>query len=431
MQETAQRLLDEAEREAERQIAILRAVLGVLFLVLIQLTAFVVPEGAETTLRQLMAARIVAALLILVGLGAYFALTRGFGIRRLAFLTATFDALLVLSVLANNLLSDDVPGSFFFIFPGIWVVPILLAITAVRYRPRLQAWVGFLYVGGLGIVMMIGGPVPIGERAEILSRLVLGFGVPPNLIRLSMIAAAAFILVLVARRGRRLLERAVAETSMRMELTRFLPGELAPVITDPELAELGRGKRQKVAIAFVDMRDSAGWAERMEAEAFAGFMTGFRGLVSQAAAETGGIVDKFIGDGALVLFGALRPAADDAARSLAFARRLLRLLDEWNAREGHAPPARAGIGLHQGEVFCGIVGSDERREFTVLGDAANVAARLQEATKDFSVPLLASASLLTEAGETTGWEQLAERPLRGRHAPVRLMAPRELLTPPG
>jgi len=424
MQGTSERLLLEAERDAERQIAILRAGLGLLLLFLAQVVVFVVPEGAAATFRQLVAARIVAVLLILAGLGALLALKRGVPVGRLAYLTSTFDALLILVVMADNLLSDNVPGSFFSVFPGVWIIPILLATTAIRYRPRLQAWVAFLFVGGLVLIMSIGGAVPIAERGEILSRLVLGFGVPPNLIRIVLFAAAAFILVIVARKGRRLLERAVAETSMRMELTRFLPGELAPVITDPALAELRRGKRQKVAIAFVDMRDSAGWAERMEAEEFALFMTDFRQLVSKAAQETGGIVDKFLGDGALVLFGALRPAPDDAGRALAFSQHLLALVAQWNAEKALSPPARIGIGLHAGEVFCGVVGSEERREFTVLGDTANIAARLEEATKEFSVPVLASASIIEEAGETEAWQRLADKQLRGRSKPVGLMAPR-------
>jgi adenylate cyclase len=84
---------------------------------------------------------------------------------------------------------------------------------------------------------------------------------------------------------------------------------------------------------------------------------------------------------------------------------------------------RVGIGLHAGHVYCGLVGDDARLEFTVLGDVVNVAARIEQATKQFDTPLLASEAVVTAAGELNAWEIVGIEQLRGRADPVTLLAP--------
>jgi adenylate cyclase len=82
-----------------------------------------------------------------------------------------------------------------------------------------------------------------------------------------------------------------------------------------------------------------------------------------------------------------------------------------------------GIGVHVGEVFCGVVGDARRLEFTVMGDPVNVAARLQEATKEHGIPILASDAIVRAAGEEGLWREVARAPLRGRRGVLGLMVP--------
>jgi adenylate cyclase len=269
---------------------------------------------------------------------------------------------------------------------------------------------------------MVGGIVPIESRRAMLPDYAFGFGAPPNVVRIIMIASAAFVLVLVARRGRRLLEQAVHETTSRLSLTRFVPRELAPLLAQPGMAELSAGRRQTVAIVFVDMRGSTARAEHTDPERFAVFMSSFRRRVMGAARAHGGMVDKFIGDGALIVFGVPDPAPDDAERAFACADMLVDLIARWNDKHDVRPPVAVGIGVHVGEVFCGLVGDLERLEFTVLGDPVNVAARLEKATKEHGTPILATAEAVAAAG--VDWREVAVERLPGRTEPVRLMAPR-------
>ncbi|UHC18809.1 adenylate/guanylate cyclase domain-containing protein [Methylobacterium currus] len=162
------------------------------------------------------------------------------------------------------------------------------------------------------------------------------------------------------------------------------------------------------------MRGSTAIAERADPETVALLVTGFRRCVAQAARETGGVIDKFMGDGALVVFGVPEARADAAAQAIAFAGRLEGLVAEWNAGQREAP-VRIGIGVHCGEVFVGVVGDDDRLEFTVLGDAVNVAARLEQATKTFGTTTLVSQAAL-DAARVSGaeWREVSRQPLRGR-----------------
>jgi adenylate cyclase len=103
---------------------------------------------------------------------------------------------------------------------------------------------------------------------------------------------------------------------------------------------------------------------------------------------------------------------------------LMGLMERWNAKRGFDPPLRVGIGVHYGEVFCGVVGQEDRLEFTVLGEPVNIAARVEQSTKGLDRPFLASRDAVEAAGELEAWEEVSRRPLRGVSRAIVLMAPK-------
>jgi adenylate cyclase len=171
------------------------------------------------------------------------------------------------------------------------------------------------------------------------------------------------------------------------------------------------GRRQEVTVVFVDLRDSTALAEHMDPARVSIFVSAFRRRVMQAAQAHGGIVDKFIGDGALLIFGVPEPEPDDAKRAIGCAKEIVRLIARWNAKRHLHPPVRVGIGLHT------------RLEFTVLGDVVNVAARIEQATKRFAVPLLASDATIARAGESSEWREVSREAPRGRSGEILLLTP--------
>lgn len=222
-----------------------------------------------------------------------------------------------------------------------------------------------------------------------------------------MVGALAVLFVLFA-------VSALREATRRNRLSRFLPQELVLRLADGD-GSLKTGRRQQAAIVFVDMRGSTTLAENLDPHRLSEFLSAFRRRVTRLARLRGGVVDKFIGDGALVVFGLPEPRSDDAARALAFAQDLVAVIARWTDRAGPTGTVRIGVGVHYGEVFCGIIGEEARYEFTVLGDAVNVAARLEQATKLHGVPILVSEAARRAAGAPVeAWREVSREPLRGR-----------------
>ncbi|MGO4572071.1 adenylate/guanylate cyclase domain-containing protein [Microvirga sp. 2TAF3] len=423
LSDTTERLIREADNAALRRAGLARIVVSALLLFAVVAATSSVTITSRGALHQIWAAEITLALFGFMGWGSIWLASRRIVVARLPALTASLDAMLILGNLAYSHWGLGVPGGFFAVFPVVWVVPITMAATAIHYNPRLQAYVAALYVGGLSLLAFGGALLSPDERRQDLAELSGLFSAQANLVRIVMVFSTALILILVARQGRLMLERAVRETTLRLNLTRYLPRELAPILSERAFASLRAGRRIPVTLLFVDMRDSSSFGETMDPARLAIFISAFRRRVMRAAAKHGGVIDKFTGDGALILFGVPTEGTSDAARALACGRTLFELIDRWNAKRGFDPPVRIGIGIHTGEVFCGVVGDEERLEFTVLGETVNTAARIEQATKTVDCPFLVSTQVVEAAGEASGWIPIEHPPLPGVTRSIQLMKP--------
>jgi adenylate cyclase len=423
LDDATQRLVQEAEVLALRRAGLARLVAAGLLLLAIVLAVDGVEISNRVALHQVAAAEITLLLFGTAGWLESWIASRRVGIQILPVVAATADAVLILGNIGYGHWVLNVPGSLFAAFPITWVVPITMAATAIYYRPRLQLYVAALYTLGFMALVLSGEAMTGAERRADLSELSGLFGEQANGVRVIMIFSAALILVLVAQQGRFMLERAVRETTMRLNLTRYLPGELAPILTEQAFSSLRAGRRIRVTLLFVDMRASTTFGETMDPARLAVFITAFRRRVMRAAARHGGMIDKFTGDGALILFGVPTASDSDARRALACGRMLLDLIERWNRKRGFDPAVRVGIGVHTGEVFCGVVGDENRLEFTVLGETVNQGARIEQATKTTDVPLLASRETVEAAGELESWIEVENVELPGVTRPVCVMRP--------
>jgi class 3 adenylate cyclase len=147
------------------------------------------------------------------------------------------------------------------------------------------------------------------------------------------------------------------------------------------------------------------------------FLSRLQGELAGVVHAHGGVVDKFLGDGMLAVFGVGAVNEGHAGRAVAAAVALRDAVERVNAENLLPGPVRMGIGLHSGPLVCGCLGTGERLEWTVIGDTVNTASRLESLTKDQGVDLLLSGAVLVRV------PALATRPLgrvqlRGREQEI-------------
>ena len=409
-------LLTRAELDAERLVSLLRMAVAAGLLTFLWLAAS--PSEGEAAAHPLLRRQWLYAVATIL---AYFLL--GFGVwlmgRRgrlrpwMIWPMATADVLFLLASVGVSMDNTGILGDAVFALPSMWLVPIVLSFGALRGNPRIMAFTVVLV--GLGVAGLIS--VEMGQsRGQGQDPIWLFLSPPPNVIRLVMILLAGIVLWVAAYRTRGLVHQAVAAARRTANLTRYLPEQLAPRLADGEFEALRQGRRQQMVVLFIDMRGFTRWSETRPAQEISDLIGAYRGLIAQVADAHGGMIDKFMGDAAMIVFEAASPEA--AARAgLSCAEQLLHQMAHWSAPGG--TPVQVGIGAHWGTVFCGVVGQGRRLEYSVFGDVVNVAARLEQMTKSLPADLIVSQDLLRAAGMGTGqavahWQSLGEVSVPGR-----------------
>jgi len=171
-------------------------------------------------------------------------------------------------------------------------------------------------------------------------------------------------------------------TRHRDNLARLAAPAVARLIAETDAVTLRAGWEQEATVLFADICDFSGLCETMSPGEVAAFLAEFRCRAAAAIEAAGGLVDKFVGDEVMAVFGVPHAASDDTDRAVATAHALTAAMRAWSHERALVglPPVRIGIGLHRGPVFVGAIGS-ERVEFTAVGDTVNVARRLEQMTR--------------------------------------------------
>ena len=172
------------------------------------------------------------------------------------------------------------------------------------------------------------------------------------------------------------------------------------------------GAEIEISVLFADVRGSTAIAEKMLPGEFSRLMSRFYGAAAEVIDESDGIVDKFVGDGAVALFIPGFAGSDHAGHAIAAARGLL----EQTGNDGPEPWVPVGAGVHTGTSFVGAVGEGDARDFTALSDTINTAARLTDLAGAGEILVTAEAAT-AGALETTGLERRTLE-LRGRDQSV-------------
>ncbi len=182
------------------------------------------------------------------------------------------------------------------------------------------------------------------------------------------------------------------ELDRRRGLERFLPAEVVERVVTGDPLRLA-GERRVVTVLFADLRGSTVLAEQLAAEDVVALINTYVGVLARSVFAHGGMLDKFLGDGLMAVFGVLPDGSDGAvpaARAALEMRRAVRAVNAERVAQGGAPIG-FGVGIHTGEVVLGAIGIPQRSDFTAIGDTVNTAARLQEICKGFEVDVVLSS----------------------------------------
>lgn len=291
----------------------------------------------------------------------------------------------------------------------------LVALRALRLEPGWVAFSGAVAAGGWALLALVAAQSPGALTADPL----VYFSSPRVLPaaefdRVAALLAVTAVLWLAVRRGRVLVYKAYISDAATRELSRFFTPELAKrLATGNDATVPGRAQMRDAAVIFFDMRGFSNLSRTMTPTAMIALLSAYHALVVPIVRAHGGSVDKFLGDGILASFGAVEPSTTYARDALMSAVAIAEATDAWRAeRQGQGLPAPdIGMGLASGPILFGAIGIQDRLEYTVLGDAVNLAAKLEKHTKVEQVRGLTTADTYILA-----YEQGFKQPLEVRAA---------------
>ena len=233
---------------------------------------------------------------------------------------------------------------------------------------------------------------------------------------------AGLVAGLLATQIKRQVEASLRTIQEHDRAVRIFGQYVSPQIAEKLLTqriELG-GELRNVCVMFLDIRNFSSYAAGERPEAVMAYLNSLFDFMIDVVNEHQGIVNKFLGDGFMAVFGAPVDDGDRCAHAVGASLEILKRLDRLNAA-GKIHPTRVGIGLHMGEAVTGNVGSADRKEYTIIGDVVNLASRLEQATKDFHARLLISEEVRRNLdGAISSIEDLGSVTLKGQPNPAHI-----------
>ncbi|PZW46990.1 PAS domain-containing protein [Humitalea rosea] len=218
-----------------------------------------------------------------------------------------------------------------------------------------------------------------------------------------------------------LLDDMTRERDIKRLLTNTLSADVATKLLEDGLPSLG-GSLARASILFADVRSFTNLSEALGADGIVQLLNEYFSFMEDVIRAEGGVIDKYIGDAIMALFGVPVRLGGDADRAVRGGLGMLGALDVLNEdRQGRGmAPIRIGIGIGTGEVVAGNIGSPSRMNYTVIGDAVNLAARIESLTKNYGAELMICGATL-RALETPVATRLLDRVrVKGQSAPVEL-----------
>lgn len=330
-----------------------------------------------------------------------------------ALVLPTFDTLMCTALLLLPEAGDGV-GRLPALSPERAATTFLLIIVFSLARPNWRYVIYTLVLAETAFIVCLFGPRPL-------------YGVGPDTGNADVWTSLVYVTVgfvltgVLVTRAQNLMREDFRGVRRLTNLKRFLPAQIAERIYkggDASLAPVSR----EVTVMFTDIRDFTSQSEKMAPAEVLELLDFYFGHMSQIVKGHDGVVGKFIGDGMLAFWGVPETHPRHAEAALRAALDMRKKLEEINrdrARLSQAP-IRIGVGVHTGLVAAGMLGGAALSEYTVLGDAVNLASRIEGLNKQHGTDILASDATWAQAGAAFEGQKLGEDHVKGRERAVLL-----------
>ena len=320
---------------------------------------------------------------------------------------------------------DDPSGRLAYNQPGVLVhLQAMRSLLGPGLLREVPPWAHWLLCATVALVVFVRSrPVTMATSALIAPVLALAANLS-SIVAIQVLFPVASIIICfwlaLATRG---VFDAVEAAVERLRLQTSFMGQVSPAVMremlEGNLSPGVSGQQAEVCVLFSDVRDFTTLSENMPPEVVTTVLQRYFDRMVHAVHKYDGTVDKFIGDGLMALFGAPKKSPDPCRDAVKCALAMMEELDHLNeefVRED-LPTLTIGIGVNYGTATVGYIGSSERHNYSAIGDAVNVAARVEGLTKDLGRKIIITGAVVARIGEGFNFDPLGNHKVKG-HSPV-------------
>jgi len=303
------------------------------------------------------------------------------------------------------------------LMPSAFVYFVFILLSTLRLDFALSAFTGFVAAVEYAALALFWGSADTTVAEPVLTSL------PQHLAKACILLVAGIAAGFVAGRLRGSFSRAIQSLEERARILGVFGQHVSPEVVQRLVAHESEAKSEQrdVCVMFLDIRGFTAFAEKRSPEEVVAYLNVIFDEAVEAVVARHGIVNKFLGDGFMAVFGVAGEDVSNAcAEAVAAGLDALDRIDKL-VTDGRIPATRVGLGLHAGPAVVGNIGSARRKEYTVIGDVVNVASRVEALNKELGTTMLVTEEVWRNSGRSEE-TPLSRAPLhvRGREMPVRI-----------
>ncbi len=226
-------------------------------------------------------------------------------------------------------------------------------------------------------------------------------------------------LIYSIQRSINMVKKIVKAEAQKKALSKYFSPSIAnEILKNPD--NILKGRMQKAAIVFTDIRNFTSLSENLKPEQITDFLSIYRKEMTKIIFKYNGIIDKFIGDGMLAVFGipSSQGSINDCINSIKASTEMIKKIKK--IKDPFGNNIKIGVGIHFGEVFGGNVGFEERLEYTLIGDPVNTASRIETLTKKYNCSIIISESIYNNSNKFSKVKKLPETKVKGKSIPLKI-----------